>query len=188
MTAKKVAMGTKILFLPSPVTLIGANVNEKPNYLAAAWCNIVNNIPPMISISLYRIRYTRTGIKENGTFSVNIPSSKQVKETDYCGIFSGRSVDKSKIFDCFYGKLKTAPMIRSCPVNMECSLHSIYNIGTHDLYIGDIAEIYIDENCISDGIPDMKRIDPMVCTWKGNYWLVGEFIAKTFDAGKRYKP
>lgn len=183
----KVAIGTKDLFLPSPVTLVGAIVNGKPNYLAVAWCTIVNNVPPMASISLYRIRYTRTGIKETGTFSINIPSSKQVKETDYCGIFSGRNMDKSKVFESFFGKLKTAPMIRSCPVNMECKLHSTYNIGTHDLYIGEIIEIYVDEDYLVNGIPDMKSIDPMVCTWKGSYWRIGEFIARTFNAGKDLK-
>jgi flavin reductase (DIM6/NTAB) family NADH-FMN oxidoreductase RutF len=141
----KIAIGTKNLFLPSPVTLVGALVNNKPNYLAVAWCNIVNNMPPMASISLYRIRYSRAGIEENGTFSINVPSAKQVKDTDYCGIFSGRNVDKSMVFESFYGKLKTAPMIRSCPINMECKLHSTHNIGTHDLYIGEIVEIYVDE-------------------------------------------
>ncbi|AFD00506.1 Conserved protein/domain typically associated with flavoprotein oxygenase, DIM6/NTAB family [Methanocella conradii HZ254] len=188
MTPGKVAVGTKNLFMPSPVTLVGANVNGKPNFLTVAWCSIVNNFPPMVSISLYRIRHTRAGIKENGTFSVNIPSSRQVEVTDYCGIFSGKNVDKSRVFDCFYGKLKSAPMIVSCPMNMECSLHSTHSIGTHDLYIGNIVEIYVDEDCLTDGMPDIRRIDPMVCTWKGNYWLIGEFVAKTFDAGKRYKP
>jgi flavin reductase (DIM6/NTAB) family NADH-FMN oxidoreductase RutF len=183
----KTAIGTKNLWLPSPVTLVGALVNNKPNYLAVAWCGIVNNMPPMASISLYHIRYTRTGISENGTFGINIPSAKQVKETDYCGIFSGRHRDKSKVFESFFGKLETAPMIRSCPINMECKLLSTHNIGTHDLYIGEIIEIYVDEEYLVDGVPDMKSIDPMVCTWKGNYWHVGEFIAKTFNAGKDLK-
>ncbi len=141
----------------------------------------------MASVSLYRIRYTRSGINENRTFSINIPSANQVKEADYCGIFSGRHVDKSKVFESFYGKLKTAPMIRPCPINMECKLHSTYNIGTHDLYIGEIVEIYVDGKYLVDGVPDMKNIDPMVCTWKGNYWHVGDFIAKTFNAGKDFK-
>jgi flavin reductase (DIM6/NTAB) family NADH-FMN oxidoreductase RutF len=163
-------------------------VNGKPNYLAVAWCSIVNNMPPMASISLYHIRYTRPGIEENGTFSINIPSAAQVKETDYCGIFSGRRVDKSKIFESFFGMLKTAPMIESCPLNMECKLHSTYNIGTHDLYIGEIVEIYVDEKYLVNGMPDMKGVDPMVCTWKGNYWHVGEYIASTFNAGKDYPP
>jgi flavin reductase (DIM6/NTAB) family NADH-FMN oxidoreductase RutF len=183
----KTAVGTKNLWLPSPVTLVGALVDGKPNYLAVAWCGIVNNIPPMASISLYHIRYTRSGISENGTFSINIPSAKQVKETDYCGIFSGRHRDKSKVFESFFGKLKTTPMIKSCPMNMECRLLSTHNIGTHDLYIGEIAEIYVDEEYLVDGVPDMKSIDPMVCTWKGSYWHVGEFIAKTFNAGKDLK-
>jgi flavin reductase (DIM6/NTAB) family NADH-FMN oxidoreductase RutF len=183
----KIAIGTKNLFLPSPVTLVGTLINDRPNYLAVAWCSIVNNMPPLASISLYHIRYTRAGIKENGTFSINVPSARQVKETDYCGIFSGKHRDKSQVFESFFGRLKTAPLIRSCPINMECKLHSTFNIGTHDLYVGEIVEIYVDEEYMADGMPDMKSIDPMVCTWKGNYWHVGDVIARTFDAGKDYK-
>jgi flavin reductase (DIM6/NTAB) family NADH-FMN oxidoreductase RutF len=184
---EKVAIGTENLFLPSPVTLVGASVNGRPNYLAVAWCSIVNYKPPMASISLYRIRHTKAGIMENRTFSINVPSSDQVREADYCGIFSGRRVDKSRVFESFVGKLKTAPMIKSCPVNMECRLRSTHNVGTHDLFIGEIVEIYVDKGRVANGIPDMKSIDPMICTWKGSYWRVGERIARTFDAGKDYQ-
>ncbi len=66
--------------------------------------------------------YTNTGIRKNGTFSVNIPSAEMVKETDYCGLLSGKDVDKAELFENFYGKLWTAPMIEECPLNIECRL------------------------------------------------------------------
>lgn len=88
--------------MPAPATLVGANINGKPNFLIVAWCSCVNNIPPMVSISLKHSRYTRTSIRENDTFSVNVPSTSIVKEMDFCDIFSGKRVDKSKVFNLFY--------------------------------------------------------------------------------------
>ena len=103
----KTKLGAKNLLFPMPTILVGANVNGKPNYITIAHCGIV--ALSHISISLRKGRYTSSGIKENGTFSVNIPSEEMVKETDYCGLFSGKDTDKSKLFQTFYGTLDTAP-------------------------------------------------------------------------------
>ncbi|MEM2146315.1 MAG: flavin reductase family protein, partial [Candidatus Jordarchaeaceae archaeon] len=118
----KKEIGAKNYFYPMPVTLVGANVNGKPNYLTVAFCGMVNLNPPLISVSLNKTHYTNQGIRENKTFSVNIPSAEMAIVTDYCGLFSGSRVDKSQIFETFYGKLKTAPMIKECPLNLECKL------------------------------------------------------------------
>jgi len=94
----KVALGARTLLLPLPSVLVGADVDGKPNFSAYAWCGIVNSRPPMLSVSFRPQRLTLKGVKQNGTFSVNIPSVDQVKETDYCGTFSGR--DRDKVADC----------------------------------------------------------------------------------------
>jgi flavin reductase (DIM6/NTAB) family NADH-FMN oxidoreductase RutF len=88
-------------------------VNGKPNYITIAHVGIMD--PGTVSLSMSKAHYTNAGIKENGTFSVNIPSAKIVKETDYCGLMSGKNIDKASLFKTFYGKLKTAPMIEECP-------------------------------------------------------------------------
>ena len=109
----KVALGAQTLLLPLPTVLVGSNVDGKPNFSAYAWCGIVNSRPPMLSVSFRPQRYTLKGVKQNGTFSVNIPSVEQVQEADYCGFISGR--DSDKVADCgftvFYGKLPNTPMI-----------------------------------------------------------------------------
>ena len=118
----KVAIGARAILYPLPAVLVGANIDGKPNFSTYAWCGIVNGNPPMLSVSFQYHRHTFKGVKQNGTFSVNIPSVELVKETDYCGIVSGRETDK--VADCkfniFYGKLATAPLISECPVNLEC--------------------------------------------------------------------
>ncbi|MFX1298215.1 MAG: flavin reductase family protein, partial [Promethearchaeota archaeon] len=103
----------------APVVLVGANVNGKPNYMTIGYVGGVNTNPAIIMISSAH-HHTTKGILENGTFSINIPSSDQVIETDYCGVVSGRTIDKSEIFTTFYGELETAPMIKECPITCEC--------------------------------------------------------------------
>ena len=84
-----------------PVTIVGANVEGKPNFMPIAWCSIVEHSPPMIAISASKNHYTNKGIKENGTFSINIPSIDMIEITDYIGIKSGKDIDKSELFEVF---------------------------------------------------------------------------------------
>lgn len=184
----KTKLGARTFLYPMPTTLIGANVGGKPNYATVAYCGIVNHTPPFISVCLRRIRYTIAGIRENGTFSVNIPSAEMVEATDYCGIVSGHEVDKSTLFETFYGKLETAPMIRECPINLECKLVQTLEFPTHDALIGEIVEAYAEEQYLTDGVPDIRKIDPILYSTKdSNYWRVGEHLAKAFSVGKGLK-
>lgn len=107
MTKVKIKPGT---FLPAmPVVIVGSQIQGKPNFMTIAWCSIVENKPPMISISAHQRHYTNQGIRENQTFSVNIPSHDLIEATDYVGTKSGKDIDKSDVFEVFFGELKTAP-------------------------------------------------------------------------------
>lgn len=184
----KLSLGPKTLLYPMPTVLVGANVNGKPNYMTVAWSGIACGVPPMVSVAINHTRYTNKGIKENRTFSINIPSAKHVVETDYCGMSSGSRVDKSNIFETFYGKLKTAPMIRECPVSLECELHSSLDLGSHELHIGKIVDVYADRDCMTDEVPDIRKVDPIIfSSSQGNYWHIGEYLADGFSVGKGYK-
>ena len=90
----KVRMGAQPLIYPMPVFLVGANVAGRPNFLAVAWGGIANGEPPMVSVAVRYQRYTYDSIKQNETFSVNIPSADLVREADYCGLVSVAGVDK----------------------------------------------------------------------------------------------
>ena len=104
---------------------------------------------------------------------------------DFCGIYSGKKKDKSKIFQVYYGVLKTAPLIEECPVNLECKvIHSIH-LGSHTLIVGEIIETYINDNCLTDGNADAGKIDPLVySTGTTQYQRLGEVIGKAFHIGK----
>ena len=152
------------LLYPKPALLIGANIEGKPNFMTAAWAGIVNQKPPMLSVAIRRERYTYLGLEENKTFSVNIPSEDLVAETDYCGLVSGAKNDKSTVcgFTVFYGELKTAPLIEKCPVNLECSLVQKVNFKTHVLCIGQIEEVHVNDECLTNGKPDVEKVRPLV--------------------------
>ena len=137
---KKSLGGINALY-PTPTVIVGAIVAGKPNFITIAHIGIVNHAKPhLISISLGKAHYTNAGIRENKEFSVNIPSESLVVETDYVGIVSGKKVDKSRVFELFYGRLLKAPLIKACPVCMECRLYDTYDTPTHDLFIGEIVE------------------------------------------------
>jgi len=104
---------------PMPVTLVGATVDGKPNFMAVAWVSRVNYSPTYLAIAIGRKHHTTRGIEEHGTFSVNLPGRDLVVPTDYVGIYSGAEVDKAEIFDVFYGELETAPMAEGCPLCAE---------------------------------------------------------------------
>ncbi len=188
----KIAMGPQTLIYPMPVLLIGSNVDDKPNFMVVAWGGIANGEPPMISVAIRRIRHTLKGIRQNSTFSVNIPSADMVREADYCGITSGSTVNKVEVcrFKVFYGKLGNAPLIEQCPINLECKVMHILDLESHSLVVGRIEESHISEGCLTDGKPDVNKIKPMsyIMSPATRYQALGQVLAKAFSIGKELKP
>jgi flavin reductase (DIM6/NTAB) family NADH-FMN oxidoreductase RutF len=189
--AEKVTLGPRMLVYPMPSFLVGAMVEGKANFMAVAWGGIACSHPPMVSVALQHHRYTYKGIKAGGTFSVNIPSQSQVTETDYCGIVSGATEDKNRVcgFEVFYGKLDSAPMIEQCPVNLECKVKHILDLGSHALIIGEVIETYINSNCLTGGEPDATKIKPIIYSEGpvAQYQAFGEVLAPAFNVGRKLK-
>ena len=124
-------------------------------------------------------------MKENKAFSVNVPSTNMVKETDYCGIYSGTSRDKSQIFEIFYGDLETAPLIKACPLNLENRVIHYLDLGSHTLVVGEITETYIQEDCLTQGKADPVKINPLIFTpGTREYYRLGEVLCPAFEIGK----
>jgi len=179
----KVEIGAKNCLYPMPTTLVGALVNDKPNYITIAHVGIMDL--GSISLGMGKSHHTNAGIRANGTFSVNIPSTKMVKKTDYCGLVSGKTQDKSDLFKTFYGKLKTAPMIDQCSINMECKLIKTVDFPTHDVFVGQILETYCDESVLTDGMVDFEKVHPILFVMNNrSYWKLGSRFAKAWNVGK----
>jgi len=178
-TEKEIIEGN--LLSPLPVILIGANVNNKANYLVIGY-SCPFDFGKFIFFSMSKRRYTSIGVHENMTFSVNIPSEDLVDKTNICGSKSGHDIDKSSLFDNFYGELKTAPMIRECPVNIECEVHEILDYERNEGIIGRVVKSYINQQYTfkEEGKVklDWRKIHPIIWTTGGdfNYYKLGERI------------
>jgi flavin reductase (DIM6/NTAB) family NADH-FMN oxidoreductase RutF len=182
----KKELGKKNCLYLMPTTLVGVSVKGKANFITLAHIGVVGM--QLISLCMSKTHYTNQGIKESKTFSVNIPSVTIVKETDYCGLFSGKNVDKSSLFQIFYGKLKTAPMITTCPVNMECSLKQTIDFPSHDVFIGEVDATYTDEGVLTKETLDYSKLHPLLFTMQDKgYWTLGSRIATAWDIGKNLK-
>ena len=182
----KIKMGGNRIHYPMPCALVGANVEGKPNYLTVAWFSMVNPDPAYLAVAMNKAHYTNAGIKANGTFSVNIPSSDMAEKTDYCGLVSGRKSEKAVVFETFYGGLETAPMIKECPFTVECRLIQTVDLPAEDLFIGEIVAAYCEESCLTDGAPDLKKIRPFVLSMADKkYRGLGQDIGPAWEMGKK---
>ena len=184
----KVLIAPQPLICTTPTVLVGAVVDGKPNFMAVAWCGVANSVPPMVSVAIRPQRHTFRGIIKTREFSVNVPSTEQVKETDYCGMVSGAKVDKVAVcgFKVFYGRLKDAPLIEQCPVNLACKVEHIIELGTHQLVIGRVEETHVTDTCLNDGRPDFNRIKPIIYAAgvPSEYYAFGKSLGRAFIVGR----
>jgi flavin reductase (DIM6/NTAB) family NADH-FMN oxidoreductase RutF len=182
----KIKFESKVTAYPMPVCLAGANIEGNPNFMAVAWVSKVNSNPPMMMVALGKKQYTATGIKENGTFSINFPDKNLVAKTDYCGLISGREADKSEIFEVFYGELETAPMISECPICYELKLKETVELTGTNMFVGEIVAAYADERYVSDNKVDVIHAEPFLLVegLTNEYIELGSHVAKAFSVGK----
>jgi flavin reductase (DIM6/NTAB) family NADH-FMN oxidoreductase RutF len=188
-TMEKKKLGSKPMIYPMPVTLVGADILGKPNFMTIAFIGIVNMNPAMIAMGVNPLHLTCKGIAENRTFSVNLPSKELLEVTDYVGLNSGKKTDKAGLFTIFRGITKTAPMIEECPLNLECKLLRKLSLGgTDELYIGEVVETYCEPKFLTDGNPDVEKMETFVFSMNDNrYFSLGRAIGNAWSDGKRYR-
>ncbi|MFC1909356.1 flavin reductase family protein [Chloroflexota bacterium] len=176
----KILMGPEMLLRTIPVILVGAIVDDKPNFMAVAAAGFASREPPMISMAIRPNRYTYKGIRQNSAFSINVPSIELIEETNYCGTVSGADVDKVEAckFSIFYGNSSSAPLIDQYPINMECKIVHLLELGSHVLVIGEVEETHVTESCMTDGKLDFDKIKPFTYTMGAGheYRVMGEII------------
>lgn len=183
---QKVKLGPQTLLYPMPAVLIGSMVRKRPNFMTAAWCSIAALKPPAVAVAVHKTRHTLEGIEETGTFSVNVPSSDMAEIVDFCGIYSGRSSDKSTLFHLSYGVLNSAPLVDECPLNLECTLIHTVDLQSHKLVIGEIVETYIREDCLVNGKPAPSKINPLIFSVGTlEYHELGNAIGRAYRIGKK---
>lgn len=181
---KKISLGNNISVYPMPVVLLGAMDGDRASFMAVGWISRVNGSPPMVAIGSNNVHRTNELIRKNNAFSICYPGRALKDKVDYCGLVSSRNADKSGVFNIFKGKLGV-PLIEECPLNVECRLYRTVDLPTHTVFIGEIIGSYADEACLTDGSPDVKKMDPLLLTMPDNtYWAVGESVGKAWHDGR----
>ena len=166
-----------------PVVLVGSEVDGRPAYLTAAWVTRVESSPPKVVVALAP-HHTNLGIENTSEFSINVPGRDLVEKVDYCGIVSGNKVDKSLLFETFKGELQHAPMIKECPVSLECRLEQKISVGRHTLYIGEVVGVYKDIDQKGDVKRRKTAADAIVFnTANRSYFTPGEFLGRAWECG-----
>ena len=137
------------MIYPLPAVMVSTADNEhNSNILTVAWTGTVCMNPPMAYISVRPERYSYHMLKESGEFVINLTTKKLARATDYCGVRSGRDVDKWKECRLTKGRassLEYAPVIEESPVNIECRVKSVQELGSHHMFLAEITAVQADE-------------------------------------------
>ena len=184
----KIKIDNSAAFLyPMPMVLVGSIVEGRANFMAVGWVSRVNFKPPLFAVALGP-HHTNKGIEQNRKFSINIPDVSLIEKTDHCGLVSGSKIDKSRLFNVFYGESDKAPLIAECPVCMSCSLYDAVKLPSNTLYIGEPKEVFTEEKYMTDNELDIKKVNPFTLSMPDNhYWSVGAALGKAWNIGKKFK-
>ena len=163
---------------PLPPALVSCGTPEHPNVLTIAWTGIVNTIPPMTYISVRPERYSYDLIKNSGEFVINLPTEELVPAIDFCGVKSGRDLDK--IAACGLrtepGETVQAPLILESPVHLECKVRQVLPLGSHDMFLADITAVRVDEDYMdANGRLCMERCH-LAAYIHGTYYSIGQAL------------
>ena len=179
-------IGPVVGLYPTPTTIVGTVVDGKVNWIHIAHIGIIGL--DCIMLSSRKTHYSNQGIKENRAASVNLVSEDMLVEADYVGIVSGKTEDKSRVFEYHMGEIKNVPIIEKSPLTMECELIDIYDTELYDNFILKVVHTYAEENMLDEnGKLDYMKLKPILFEMPTRSYLkTGEVVAKCWDIGKRY--
>lgn len=167
------------MLYPLPVVMVSlADRDGSPNIITLAWVGTVCTNPPMVSISVRPERYSYPILKETGEFVINLTTKELAFATDYCGVKSGRDVDKFKemgLTPIPASEVK-APMIQESPVNIECRIRQILPLGSHDMFLADVVAVHADEKYMDKKHKfHLEQAEPIIYS-HGSYFGCGELL------------
>ena len=178
------------MLYPLPVVMVSmADKDGKNNIITIAWAGTVCTNPPMVSISVRPERYSYPILKETGEFVINLTTKDLVYATDYCGVKSGRDVDKFKEMGLtpIAASVVRAPMIEESPVNLECLVRDVQELGSHAMFLAEVVAVHADERYMDEEHKfHLEKAEPIVYS-HGAYLLCGEQLG-TFGYSVRRKP
>lgn len=185
----KKSLGAKTIALPLPAWVIAVyDAAGRPNAMTAAWTGVCCSQPPCVYFAARDTRHTFTGVQAHRAFSVNIPGQGQAAVTDYLGIASGSQVDKFAAagLTAVRSELVDAPYIAEFPLVLECRLVQAMALGTHTMFIGEVADVKCDANMLDATAKiDPTKLRPFCySSADGHYYAIGDQIGQGYKLGK----
>jgi len=169
------------MLYPLPAVMVSCGKEgEKPNIITVAWAGTICSTPAMVSISVRKERYSHSIIKETGEFVINLTTKDLVFATDYCGVKSGRDVDKFKEMNLTAeaSQIVKAPSIKESPVNIECKVTEIKELGSHDMFMAEVVAVCVDESYMDEKGKFHLNDTELVTYSHGEYFLLGKKVGK----------
>ena len=162
------------MLYPVPVVMATLGEGDEANIITIAWTGIINSKPPMTYISVRKERHSHPILSKTGEFVINLCTEDLVKATDYCGVKSGRDVDKFKEMGLTKepADIVKCPMIKESPINLECKVTRVVELGSHDMFMAEIVKVHAAEELFDEE----GRMDPvkagLVAYIHGEYYPV----------------
>lgn len=183
METEKQNIGSFLALYPKPMTVVGAEVEGKVNWLVVGHTGIIGHNRILVSMS--KSHYTNQGVRKSKKLSINLVSREMLPKADYVGSVSGASVDKSEVFDYHIGENGT-PVIDASPLTMECDVVDIYETDGFENFICSVVNTYAMPNVLgSNGKPDYIRLKPVLFDFPTySYIATGEIIGKCLNLDK----
>ena len=178
--AKEVWKAGNMLY-PVPAVMVTVSDGEgNDNIITIAWAGTINSDPAMVSISVRKSRYSHELLSKNGEFVINLVTKDLTFAMDYCGVKSGRDIDKFKSMKLTKGKSGTVlvPTIVESPVNIECKVKQVIELGSHDMFLAEVTAVQVDGKYMDEsGKFDLNRAE-LVAYSHGQYFTLGKNIGK----------
>ncbi|MDE6781220.1 MAG: flavin reductase family protein [Ruminococcus sp.] len=172
--AKQFWKGSALL-APVPAALVTCGTMESPNVMTVGWTGICCTRPPMTYISVRPERFSYDIIEKFGEFVINLTTSAMVKQTDFCGVKSGRDMNKFEAcgFHTVPSQKLSVPLIEECPVSLECRVTEVKPLGSHTMFLAEIVSVDVDEKYIdSKGKLNLQQCG-LTAYAHGEYFALG---------------
>ena len=169
------------MLYPLPVVMVSCREEGKaPNIITVAWAGTICSDPVMVSISVRKERYSHDIIEKTGEFVINLVTQDLVYATDYCGVKSGRDIDKFAKMNLTPVNIEgvDAPAIAESPLNLACRVREIKELGSHDMFIAEVVGVTVDDRYMDESGKFELNSTGLVAYSHGEYFLLGDKLGK----------
>ena len=168
------------ILYPLPAVMVSCGSMEQANIITIAWTGTLCTNPPIVYVSIRPTRYSYKLIKDSMEFVINLTTNNLVKETDFCGVKSGRDYDKFKVnkLTPIKGNFVSSPMIEESPVNIECKVEQIIPLGSHDMFLGRVMGVTIDDRYMDENGKFHLNESGLISYSHGEYFELGKKYGK----------